>query len=54
MAGFIAAAARHNIPLCCIDRLQARRDWRRGLTGNEALLKQRQELLKDSEYMMHF
>lgn len=50
LEGFLAAARRHKVPLACINRLQARRDWRLGLTGNEALLMQKRELEKEGEY----
>ena len=49
--GFLAAARRHDVPLACINSLQARRDWRSGMTGYEALMMQRRELLKEGEYL---
>lgn len=52
MGDFMNAAARYKVPLICINRLQARRDWRSGMTGSEALLMQRQVLLKEGEYVL--
>lgn len=48
--GFTASARHHKVPLACVNRLQARRHWREGMTGNEALLMQRAELLREGEY----
>ena len=48
--GFMAAAEQHKVPLACVNRLQARRDWRAGLTGFEALWMQKRELEKEGEY----
>lgn len=50
-SGFVAAALRHKVPLILIDRLRARRDWRAGMTGAEALLTQRGDLLREGEYV---
>lgn len=49
---FIAAAGRHKVPLVLINRLRARRDWRTGMTGAEALLSQRDDLLREGEYVL--
>lgn len=51
LTGFMAAAHRHKIPLVCVNKMRARRDWRSGMTGNEALLTQRTALLKEAEYI---
>ena len=48
--GFIAAARNHHVPLVLIDKLQARRHWRCGMTGHEALLTQRKILINEAEY----
>lgn len=48
--GFIEAANRKKIPLVLINKLRARRDWRNGMTGFEALQTQRFEILKEAEY----
>lgn len=48
---FIAAASRHKVPILLIDRLRARRDWRAGMTGGEALLSQHRDLVREGEYV---
>ncbi|SEG13922.1 hypothetical protein [Marinobacterium lutimaris] len=50
LEGFLSSARRNKVPLVCINRLQARRHWRMGMTGNEALLTQRMELAREGEY----
>ena len=51
VSGFIAASVRSGVPLACINKLRARKDWRSGMTGAEALFMQRQDLLKEGEYI---
>lgn len=36
------------VPLVLINKMEARKHWRVGMTGNEALLMQRFRLLKNS------
>lgn len=48
---FIAKASHYKVPLILIDRLRARRDWRAGMTGTEALLSQRRDLMREGEYV---
>lgn len=50
LEGFIASARRNSVPLLLIDRCLARRHWRTGLTGHEALTTQRTRLLKEAYY----
>lgn len=48
---FIAAASHHKVPILVIDGLRARRNWRAGLTGEEALLSQHRDLVREGEYV---
>ena len=45
---FTRAAARRGVPLVLVDRRIARRDWRAGLTGGEALEMQRKALHREA------
>jgi len=51
LEAFMAGARRYGVPLILVDRLQARRHWRTGLTGQEALVTQRRVLLQESEHL---
>lgn len=48
VTAFAGAARRRNVPLILVNQLQARRHWRLGLTGGEALEVQRGELIRHS------
>lgn len=48
---FIAAARYHKVPTLLVNRLRARRDWRSGMTGREALLSQYRDLVREGEYL---
>lgn len=45
---FMKAARRKNFPVLIAYRLQARRDWRKGMTGGEALRSQIQRECKEN------
>lgn len=49
---FMRAAHQKRIPLLCVNRLEARRDWRRGMTGFEALNKQALRLNREGLYCL--
>ena len=45
--GFLKSASQKGLPLLIVDRCKARRFWREGLTGAEAVHMIRSELLKE-------
>lgn len=51
LEGFLNAARRYDVPLVCINQLQARRHWRAGMTGAEALDMQKREMQREAEYL---
>jgi hypothetical protein len=51
LQGFMKSLSKNKVPACLINTLKARKDWRIGMTGNEALLTQMNELVKEGEYI---